>query len=130
MTGGLALDVVGERKDQLAHFTRLNARAQRGQIKVVRPHAMNRREPPVQDMIHPAVSAAALKRDQIRHVLDHAHQARVAPFIRANRAQAALGQIAATRATPHRDRGLLQSRHQCRQLRRFFHQQMQRDAFR
>ena len=71
-----------------------------------------------------------LQGDEVRHVLDHADDGRVAPLIRAKVAEFALGQVAAARAAAHGAGRLLQRRHEGRQPRGLLHQQVQGDALR
>src|SRR6266508_1104899 len=93
--GGLALDVGVGRQDDLADPVRLQAGEQLPDPQVVGADPLDRADRPAEHVVAAAELLGALDRHQVAWLLDHADQARVAPWVPADAAEVALG---ATRA--------------------------------
>ena len=98
---GLAFDIIRKREDQFLHLARSHARPQRGEVQLIGPHPVNRRQFTVQDMIGAAKCTAPLDRDEIRHMLDYADDRRIPPLVRTDRAEFGFGEISTPVTTPN-----------------------------
>ena len=127
MGGGLAVDGGAQRQDDLARPTRPNRRVrpalpgfrvraglhafdEGGDVQLLRPAPVERRERAAEDVIQALEGAAALERPEVADILDHANQRPVACRVAAEGAGIGRIQVAAGRTRPDVLGRLLQGR--------------------
>ncbi len=102
LRGDVALHGGAGGENYFADIARFDHRLEIGQPQLFRPVTVQRRQPPEQHEITPAVGAGSLDREHVSRSFDHAEQGRVAPGIGTDIAQLGIGEITAAPAVPHR----------------------------
>ncbi len=130
MAGGLAFDVVGQRKDQFADLPAAYAVEQRHKIQLFRTDSTNGREFSMEDVIDATMCAAPLQCGQIRDLFDHTDDSPITRFIRTDCTQLTLRKIAAMHTPADGSRSILQRSDQLRKALGLFDEEVKGDLLR